>query len=165
MALSTDLRNFITDLKDSKLDGLHLSDRAGLEMLGEVLNHLDSMSKFILWNSGTEGLNGTTANTDSIAAGVAATKQVKLAMADADNIVNKMSQGSQVTITLSGTAANKLIDVGAGYVAGPVTVTMVDGEFTMMTKADYDAAETLILTLSAPSAGKTADGTYTILAA
>lgn len=166
MALSKELRNFISDMKDGKVDGLHISDSDGLVMLGAVLNHLEDASKFILWNSGVEGLNGTTANTAAAAIALAHTNVVKLAMADANNNINKMSQGNSVTITLTGTAANKLIDIGDGngFVAGPVTVSLVDGEASMTVKADYDTTETVILTLSAPSAGKTADGTYTITA-
>jgi hypothetical protein len=166
MALSKDLRNFIVDLKDGKIDGLHISDRDGLELMGAMLNQLEGAYKLILWNSGTQGLNGTTVNTDVAAIATGHTNTVKLAMADSGNTVNTMSQGNQVTITLSGTATNKTIDIGDGngFVAGPVTVKLVDGEATMTTKADYATTQTLVLTLSAPSAGKTADGTYTIAA-
>jgi hypothetical protein len=162
--LSSDMRNFILDLKDNKLDGLVISDREGLILMGAMLNQTEGLYKFILWNSGVEGLNGVTANTAAGVIGLAQENTVKLAMADGSNNINGLSQGNQVTVTVSGTATNKLIDAGDGFVAGPVVVTLVDGEATLTTKADYATTETLILTLSAPSAGKTADGTYTITA-
>jgi adenosine/AMP kinase len=166
MPLSKELRNFVTDLKDSKIDGLHISDREGLEMMGAMLNQLEGAYKLILWNSGAEGLNGTTANTAAALIATGHTNVVKLAMADSGNTINTLSQGNQVTLTLTGTATNKTIDIGdgAGFVAGPVVVKLVDGEATVTTKADYATTQTLVLTMSAPSAGKTADGTYTITA-
>lgn len=166
MALSKELRNFVTDMRDGKIDGQVIGDSDGLLMMGAILNHLEDAAKFILWNSGVEGLNGVTVNTAAAAIALAHTSTVKLAMADASNNINKMSQGNQVTVTLTGTATNKLIDIGDGngFVAGPVTVSLVDGEASMTVKADYATTQTVVLTLSAPTAGKTADGTYTITA-
>ena len=88
-------------------------------------------------------------------------------MADVNDTTNLTSQGNSVTVTVTGTATNKTIDTGDGNgaVAGPVTVSLVDGEATLTTKADYTNGQTYIMTLSAPSAGKTADDTYTITAA
>ena len=167
MALSQILRNYIIDLKDGNLGGLHISDRDGLEMMGALLNHLESSYNLILWNSGAEGLNGTTANTAASAIADGETNIAKLVMADVNDTTNLTSQGNSVTVTVTGTATNKTIDTGDGNgaVAGPVTVSLVDGEATLTTKADYTNGQTYIMTLSAPSAGKTADDTYTITAA
>lgn len=166
MALSTELKNFVRDLKDSKLDGLHISDRSGLELLGAMLNYLESRAKLILWSSGVEGLNGTTANTDAASIATDEQNTVTLSMSDASDTEYPLSQDNQVTITLSGTSSSQTIDIGDGngQVAGPVTATLLNGKATMTTQATYTNGQTLILTLSAPTAGKTADGTYTITA-
>jgi len=165
MALSKQGRNFVSDLKDGKLDGLHISDREGLELMGAIFNHLDSAATQYQWDGSDEGLNGATVNTKAQSNG-AITEAVKIVMTDSANVPYGLAQGDTVVVTPTGAAAASLtIDLGdgAGYVAwasGAKTFTMVDGEATLSLKWT-GATNALVLTMSAPSAGKVIDGTYT----
>lgn len=147
MALSQDVRNFIKDLRDSSLDGLHISDRSGLELLGAVVNWMESRDSAydIDYSSGAP-------------AGGARSSLVNLKLNDADGVKNLFNQTSKVTVTITGgTATGPTID-GA---AGPTEYTMQDGEKEIAVAAT--STGTVVLGLSAPDpSGLTVTDTHTV---
>ena len=166
MALSNEEKNFVKDLADGKLDGLHISDREGLILLGKVMNRMEANASLIQWNGGAEGLNGAVANTEAVANGLAVESSLKLSLTDLSNkVYDDSANDYTVVVTPTGAAANKeySLDAGTTWVAwaAPLTVTLVDGEVEFMARADY-STNAMILTLSAPSGSKSIDSTYTI---
>jgi hypothetical protein len=144
MALSSDIRNFIKDSQLGLTNGPVIGDREGLELLGQVVNWVTSHDSQLV-------LSGPAAPAAS-----ARTNTVTLSIEDAAGKLNNMNQTSTVVVTVTGGASGKLIN----GVAGPITVTMVDGQASLAVSAT--SVGTLILGLSAPSpAGLTVTSTHT----
>lgn len=140
--LSSDMRNFLKDVQpDGNLRGPLLDDKEGLLLMALMSNWIMDHNAKMQWN-GAEGLNGATASTLAPAGGVRS-GSTDVVVTDSLDKHNWLDQSSTVLCTVTGTATGKLVN----GVAGPITLTMVDGKASVAWSAT--SAGTIILTLSA----------------
>jgi hypothetical protein len=175
MALSKELKNFVKDFFDGKpetIEGLHISDRDGLELMGKMARRMENNASLIQWtNASAQGANGSSANTAvSSATAAQAEDSAELSLTDLNNkTYDDAAQDYTVDVTASGTSTNKQYstDDGATWTAftGATPFTLKDGKASWKVRADYTAGQTLVLTLSNASGGKSTDGTMTWTAA
>ena len=146
MSLSNNEREFLLNAALGKKDGPFIPKRELLDIVGNMANWITSHStKFWLTLLAVPGAGVRTA-------------QVKLAVYDASSIQNVFDQTSYCTVSITGGgAAGKKIN----GVAGPLVITMVDGEATIEVSAT--GVGTAILGLSLPSpAGLAVASTATV---
>lgn len=177
MALSKVLKNFVKDFFDAKpdsLEGLHISDRDGLLLLGRMARRMENDASLIQWTGTTEqGTNGDTANTidDVGSAAAQLATDVELSLTDLNN---KTYDDAAQDYTVDLTAADQQntsnheysLDGGTTWVAfsGATEFTLADGKLTFKVRADYSTGngDNWTLTMSNASSGKATDGTLTL---